>query len=179
MLPTPTINNGMEDEVEFFFNKDKFGSEDDRSRCNFRTSFYADRVNVLVGDIVDNGAEQNGRNVVDRGYVLLQRETSTDYLRLAFYKREARSEFADPLLVLPVGFIVKTVMKEVLSPTDSSKKKGRIQFYTRCTIDTKSSMDPMVVTLYMSLFHMEELKTALAYMTTKYPTQNLFFTADA
>ena len=167
------------EEIDFYFNKDHDGPENDKSRCNFRTSFYADRVNVLVLDIVDDKEERNGRNVADRGHALLQRETSTDYLRLAFYKREARSEFADPLLVLPVGFIVKTVMKEVLSPTDSSKKKGRIQFFTRCIIDTKSSMDPMVLTIYLSLFHMNELKTALGYMTTKFPKQNLFFTADA
>ena len=119
---------------------------------------------------------RHGRNVVDRGHALLQREIETDYLRLAFFKQEARSEHVDPLVVLPIGFIMKTDMQAVASPTQEKKVKGRICFYTRCTIDMQVCMDPMVLTVYMQVEEMNELNAALGSMTTNFPNQGLFFT---
>ena len=160
--------------VDFFFNQELADGDVENGAVGFRTSFYARRVNVLLAPITEEHGE-SGRNVVDRGHVLLQREVATDYLRLAFYKREARSEHSDPLVVLPVGFIAKIAMKKAASPTDSEKKKGRIRFYTRCSIDTKTCMDPMVVTVYMEIADMHHLHATLGSMTTKFPNQKLLF----
>ena len=109
-------NNSTMDGLDFFFNAEQEGNGGGGGAgVRFRTSFYAKNVNVLMAPMTDN-LGRHGRNVVDRGHALLQREIETDYLRLAFFKREAHSEHVDPLVVLPIGFIMKTDMQAVASP---------------------------------------------------------------
>ena len=163
------------DGLDFYFNAEREGIVDGGGAgVKFRTSFYAKNVNVLMALMTDN-LGRHGRNVVDRGHILLQREVETDYLRLAFFKREAHSEHVDPLLVLPIGFIMKSEMQAVASPTHEKKVKGRIRFYTRCSIDTQVCMDPMVLTVYMQLEDMNDLNATLGSMTAKFANQDLFF----
>ena len=52
-----------------------------RSCLPFRGCFYARGVSALIAPTSMMNA---GRNVVDRGHLLIQRELETDYLRLAF-----------------------------------------------------------------------------------------------
>ena len=73
-----------------------------RNCLPFWACFYAHSVSALIAPTSTMNA---GRNVVDRGHLLIQRELETAYLHLAFFPREATSEHNKPALVLPVGFI--------------------------------------------------------------------------
>ena len=137
----------------------------------FRACFYARGVSALIAPTSMMNA---GRNVVDRGHLLIQRELETDYLRLAFSPHEATSEHNKPALVLPVGFIVLVEMGKVVGGVQHHPK-GRIKLYTHCTVTPVSCMEPQLVTLYMSAEDMDAFNMALGIASKKYPCQNLFF----
>ena len=137
----------------------------------FRACFYARSVSALIAPTSMMNA---GRNVVDCGHLLIQRELETDYLRLAFFPCEATSEHNKLALVLPVGFIVLVEMGKVVRGIQHHPK-GHIKLYTHCTVTPVSCMEPQLVTLYMSTKDMDAFNMALGIASKKYPRQNLFF----
>ena len=142
-----------------------------RNCLPFRACFYARSVSALIAPTSTMNA---GRNVVDRGHLLIQRELETDYLRLAFSPREATSEHNKPALVLPVGFIALVEMGKVVGGIQHHPK-GCIKLYTHCTVTPVLCMEPQLVTLYMSAEDMDAFNMALGIASKKYPHQNLFF----
>ena len=137
----------------------------------FRACFYARGVSALIAPTSMMNA---GRNVVDRGHLLIQRELETDYLRHSFFPHEATSEHNKPALVLPVGFIALVEMGKVVGGVQHHPK-GHIKLYTHCTLTPVSCMEPQLVTLYMSAEDMDAFNMALGIASKKYPCQNLFF----
>ena len=138
----------------------------------FKSCFYARNVCALLGPM--SKSKDSGRNVVDRGHLLVQRELCTYYLRVAIFHREATSEHEEPGLVVPVGFIALTHMEAVVGES-RQETRGRIRLYTHCSITPSLRMEPQIVTIYMSTGDMDRLNIALGSEMMKYPHQNLFF----
>ena len=80
--------------------KFEFNEEDDREGgfgLPFKCLFYARNVCALLGPM--SRSADTGTNIVDRGHLLVQRELSTDYLRIAMFHRDATNEHEEPALV--------------------------------------------------------------------------------
>ena len=94
----------------------------------------------------------DGRLIVDRGVVLVQRSYSSDTNNNAISIRGfARGKDDDhfPELIIPITSIANTLKSTLVSSPSGSTVKGKIVIKTTHSLNTLITMEPMTITIKM------------------------------
>ena len=86
-----------------------------------------------------------GRVIIDRGVVLLQRDMVSGIWFFSLFSK-GKTDDSDPDFVIPLGQIESADFKYVGS---KNHKKGLVRMETKFSIDTKWSMEPMCIEMYV------------------------------
>ena len=118
----------------------------------FSVSIFGDLgVNIYIKPgHIDDGYD--GRLIVDRGVVLVQRSFSSDANKNAISIRGFAREKVDdhqPELVIPITSITNTLKSTLVSSPSGSTVKGKIVIKTMHSLNTLVTMEPMTITIKM------------------------------
>jgi hypothetical protein len=113
----------------------------------------------------------DGEMLVDRGKVLLQRDTSKNILFLSFFSKDMTNDHF-PDLVIPVGSVDAIETKIIISE-NRHHFRGRMRIHTRHTLNSISSLKPWVVTIKMAVEDVDALMQACAAASDLYDQHGL------
>jgi hypothetical protein len=133
--------------------------------------FHSSKATVQINTL---DRENDGQTIVDRGHLLLQRDTLYNSVSLAFFTKDALNDTL-PKLVIPLGLVVATDFSIVKS-LKGHKTFGRVRLATCCSIDTLLSVLPMRITILLSdLDDLELLDEAITTSKENWPQEKLTF----
>ena len=118
------------------------------------TMFGEAGVNVYVKSAPNQDATTDGRLIVDRGVVLLQRSYVSENQTLFSIRMFDREKMDDSLpdVVIPITYIKNNQLSGSILRSSSGKVvKTKIVIETTHSLNTVMTMGPMVITLKMSV----------------------------
>ena len=148
------------------------------------TLFGTEDVNVYIRPSCSPGskssANHEGPLVIDRGVLLLQRSLTCergsdggeDVLSIRAFMR-GKMDSTLPDVVIPIGSIVGAIKSKKISSSSGTLKKGRLVIRTSHSLNTLLTMQPMTITIKMSLVGMLSFLSVYADAVSKWPNQKL------
>lgn len=137
------------------------------------TSFIQEKVLVYQRNADSDPKDGDGQMLIDRGWLLLQRNTQENILYLAMFAKDKKDDnFPD--LVIPLASLLDIEKKTIVSQ-NGNQVRGRVRLHTKCSLNMLVSMKPWIVTIKLPVSDGDRLMEACREGIRSYDQHGLVF----
>ena len=137
------------------------------------TSFIQEKVLVYQRNADTDPKDGDGQMLIDRGWLLLQRNTQENILYLAMFAKDKKDDnFPD--LVIPLASLVDIEKKTIVS-RNGNQVRGRVRLHTKCSLNMLVSMKPWIVTIKLPVSDVDTFMEACREGIRSYDQRGLVF----
>jgi hypothetical protein len=122
-------------------------------------------------DEPEGRGSHEGEVIVDRGFLLVQRETLSDTIFLSCFARDKKNDTI-PDLIIPISAIRDVKTKVVVSESGRIVK-GRVKIRTHHTLNSNVSMQPWMITIKMERADANRFLDVCDIALEKFPDGNI------